>query len=121
MGDNSLDPDWPMLYLRPEASCYEGLNLMTISKLKDNEIQFTTDTDNVCRHVISDKFLLTIHVIDFQLQDSNSNTLRVASLQAQLPVFSWAQTRAKFKFGETPEVNQPRVARTNVSSAKGSC
>ncbi|KAJ9064274.1 hypothetical protein DSO57_1032230 [Entomophthora muscae] len=37
-----------MLYLRPEATCYEGLNLVTISKLKDNEIQFTTNSGNVC-------------------------------------------------------------------------
>ncbi|KAJ9073211.1 hypothetical protein DSO57_1018964 [Entomophthora muscae] len=48
-GDNRLDPDWPMLYLRPEATRYEGLNLVTISKLKDNKSQFTTDAGNVCR------------------------------------------------------------------------
>ncbi|KAJ9082571.1 hypothetical protein DSO57_1003342 [Entomophthora muscae] len=47
-GDNSLDPNWPMLYLRPEVIHYEGLYLVTISKLKDNESQFITDAGNVC-------------------------------------------------------------------------
>ncbi|KAJ9061810.1 hypothetical protein DSO57_1016887 [Entomophthora muscae] len=42
-GDNGLDPDWPMFYLHPEATCYKGLNSVTISKLKDNKIQFITN------------------------------------------------------------------------------
>ncbi|KAJ9084157.1 hypothetical protein DSO57_1027285 [Entomophthora muscae] len=35
--------------------------------------------------VKSDKFLLTMHVIESQIRDLNPNTLRDASLQAQLP------------------------------------
>ncbi|KAJ9067014.1 hypothetical protein DSO57_1003720 [Entomophthora muscae] len=42
-GDNGLDPDWPMLYLCPETTCYKALNPVTISKLKDNKSQFTTN------------------------------------------------------------------------------
>ncbi|KAJ9065865.1 hypothetical protein DSO57_1015293 [Entomophthora muscae] len=44
-GDNDLDPDWPMLYLCPEATHYMGLNSVIISKLKDNKSQFTTNAD----------------------------------------------------------------------------
>ncbi|KAJ9084198.1 hypothetical protein DSO57_1026967 [Entomophthora muscae] len=40
-GDDGLDPDWPILYLCPEATCYKGLNSVTISKLKYNESQFS--------------------------------------------------------------------------------
>ncbi|KAJ9079520.1 hypothetical protein DSO57_1034610 [Entomophthora muscae] len=40
-----------MLYLHPEATCYKGLNLVTISKLKDNESQFITNTRNFCHRV----------------------------------------------------------------------
>ncbi|KAJ9089345.1 hypothetical protein DSO57_1013927 [Entomophthora muscae] len=55
MGANSLDPDWNMLYLRPEATCYKGLNSVTIYKLKDNKSQFTTDAGNVCRQAETDE------------------------------------------------------------------
>ena len=47
-GDDQLDPDWPLLYLRPEKTRYEGLNSTTISKIKDNESQFITDSGNIC-------------------------------------------------------------------------
>ncbi|KAJ9067653.1 hypothetical protein DSO57_1036946 [Entomophthora muscae] len=47
-GDDRLDPDCIMLYLRPEATYYKGLNYMTVFKLKNNKSQFTTDAGNVC-------------------------------------------------------------------------
>ncbi|KAJ9063708.1 hypothetical protein DSO57_1038133 [Entomophthora muscae] len=46
-GNDGLDPDWPMLYLFPEATRYKGLNSLTISKLKDNKSWFTTNADAV--------------------------------------------------------------------------
>ncbi|KAJ9051976.1 hypothetical protein DSO57_1038795 [Entomophthora muscae] len=38
-----------MLYPCPEATCYKGLNSVTIFKLKDNKSQFTNDAGNFCR------------------------------------------------------------------------
>ena len=47
-GDDNLDPNWPLLYLRPEKVRYENINSRTILKLKDNESQFLTDGGNMC-------------------------------------------------------------------------
>ncbi|KAJ9061590.1 hypothetical protein DSO57_1019041 [Entomophthora muscae] len=44
-----------MLYLCPEATCYKGLNSVTISKLKDNKSQFTINAGNVCRRAETGK------------------------------------------------------------------
>ena len=42
-----LDPDWVMLYLRDQATRYEGLNPITIDRLKMDEDKFVVDSGNV--------------------------------------------------------------------------
>ncbi|KAJ9077476.1 hypothetical protein DSO57_1016420 [Entomophthora muscae] len=54
----------------------------------------------------SDKFLLSICMEKSQLRDLNPETLWATSLQAQPPVFFWAQIRNGFDFGETSKRHQ---------------
>lgn len=48
-GKDGLNLNWPMLYLKPKATCYKELNAKTINKPKE-KYQFIVNAGNICFH-----------------------------------------------------------------------